>query len=346
MTAMTATFATSKGPIRVNLFPDQAPLTVANFVNLAQRGYYDGLKFHRVIPDFMVQGGCPQGSGTGGPGGREYLLPVLESRILAVWNHAAYWIEAYHEAFAALRPSVVLSTTYSSVIGRAAALAAQQVGGRAIYLQHGLFPDYRVFSSFCHDLLLLWGECNARSLASFDVDSRRIRVTGATIYDKLSQHHARDAARFPRAGEPLHVAFMASRTGGMMVSHAKAKSCLLAVAHAISRVPGASLTVKVHPGDATSLVNEVMQEFPNFKVMKSGSSQEVILGSDLVIVASSTTGLEACAADKPLVVLDVIDDPNAVPYVGYGAAVNVAIPDGRGCSRPVNHSRRAARRPR
>ena len=70
MSNLSAIFTTSKGQIRVNLFPDQAPLTVANFVNLAQRGYYDGLKFHRVIPDFMVQGGCPQGSGTGGPGYR------------------------------------------------------------------------------------------------------------------------------------------------------------------------------------------------------------------------------------------------------------------------------------
>jgi len=50
------------------LFADQAPLTVANFVNLASRGYYDDLVFHRVIDDFMIQGGCPQGSGTGGPG--------------------------------------------------------------------------------------------------------------------------------------------------------------------------------------------------------------------------------------------------------------------------------------
>ncbi|MEP7098542.1 MAG: peptidylprolyl isomerase [Dokdonella sp.] len=68
MSKLTATFSTSKGPIHVELFADQAPLTVANFVNLVQRGYYDGLKFHRVIPDFMVQGGCPQGTGTGGPG--------------------------------------------------------------------------------------------------------------------------------------------------------------------------------------------------------------------------------------------------------------------------------------
>ncbi|MEO6968600.1 MAG: peptidylprolyl isomerase [Rhodanobacteraceae bacterium] len=66
--ALTATFATTRGPIRLRLFADKAPLTVANFVNLAQRGYYDGLGFHRVIPDFMVQGGCPEGSGRGGPG--------------------------------------------------------------------------------------------------------------------------------------------------------------------------------------------------------------------------------------------------------------------------------------
>ena len=52
------------------MLPDQAPLTVANFVNLARRGFYDGLNFHRVIADFMVQGGCPEGSGRGGPGYR------------------------------------------------------------------------------------------------------------------------------------------------------------------------------------------------------------------------------------------------------------------------------------
>ena len=66
--SVTACMETSKGPINLELFADQAPLTVASFVNLANRGYYDGLTFHRVIADFMIQGGCPQGSGTGGPG--------------------------------------------------------------------------------------------------------------------------------------------------------------------------------------------------------------------------------------------------------------------------------------
>ena len=68
--SLTATFDTDRGPIKVELAADKAPLTVANFVNLARRGFYDGLKFHRVINDFMIQGGCPQGTGTGGPGYR------------------------------------------------------------------------------------------------------------------------------------------------------------------------------------------------------------------------------------------------------------------------------------
>ena len=63
-----ALFDTDRGQIKVELFDEKAPLTVANFVNLARRGFYDGLNFHRVIPDFMIQGGCPQGTGTGGPG--------------------------------------------------------------------------------------------------------------------------------------------------------------------------------------------------------------------------------------------------------------------------------------
>lgn len=66
--ALTATFDTDRGPIKLELFQDKAPLTVANFVNLATKGFYDGLNFHRVINDFMIQGGCPQGTGTGGPG--------------------------------------------------------------------------------------------------------------------------------------------------------------------------------------------------------------------------------------------------------------------------------------
>jgi peptidyl-prolyl cis-trans isomerase B (cyclophilin B) len=66
----TAVIQTSRGPINLTLFDTLAPVTVANFANLAAHGFYDGLRFHRVIDDFMVQGGCPRGTGTGGPGYR------------------------------------------------------------------------------------------------------------------------------------------------------------------------------------------------------------------------------------------------------------------------------------
>ena len=62
------TIHTSKGDINITTFPDDAPVTVASFLHLASSGYYDGLTFHRVIPNFMIQGGCPTGTGSGGPG--------------------------------------------------------------------------------------------------------------------------------------------------------------------------------------------------------------------------------------------------------------------------------------
>ncbi len=67
-----AIFATSMGTFEIELFEDKAPKTTANFISLAEKGFYDGLIFHRVIDDFMIQGGDPKGNGTGGPG---YTIP-------------------------------------------------------------------------------------------------------------------------------------------------------------------------------------------------------------------------------------------------------------------------------
>ena len=66
--ATQATLHTSEGDVAVELYPDEAPKTVDNFTKLASDGFYDGLIFHRVIPDFMIQAGCPEGTGRGGPG--------------------------------------------------------------------------------------------------------------------------------------------------------------------------------------------------------------------------------------------------------------------------------------
>ena len=76
------TLGTSKGEIVMELDPKLAPITVNNFVNLARDGYYTGLTFHRVVPDFVIQGGCPEGTGTGGPGYRFDDEPVTGEYVL------------------------------------------------------------------------------------------------------------------------------------------------------------------------------------------------------------------------------------------------------------------------
>lgn len=68
---------TNRGTIKMDLDPNLAPITVNNFVNLAKDGYYDSLTFHRVVPEFVIQGGCPDGNGTGGPGYRFEDEPVV-----------------------------------------------------------------------------------------------------------------------------------------------------------------------------------------------------------------------------------------------------------------------------
>jgi cyclophilin family peptidyl-prolyl cis-trans isomerase len=116
-----ATLHTSAGPVEIELFPSEAPKTVENFVKLAKDGFYDGLKFHRVIPDFMVQGGCPQGTGTGGPGYQfedEFNEHKLVKGTLAMANSgpntngsqffivtadATPWLDGKHTAFGQVR---------------------------------------------------------------------------------------------------------------------------------------------------------------------------------------------------------------------------------------------------
>jgi len=113
----TATMHTSAGPIQLELFDEDAPKTVQNFRKLSTDGFYDGLVFHRVIPDFMIQGGCPQGTGTGGPGYTfedEFNDHRIERGALAMANagpntngsqffivttEAAPWLDGKHTVF-------------------------------------------------------------------------------------------------------------------------------------------------------------------------------------------------------------------------------------------------------
>jgi peptidyl-prolyl cis-trans isomerase B (cyclophilin B) len=112
-----AVMTTSEGAIELDLFDDDAPKTVANFTKLAGEGYFDGLAFHRVIPDFMIQGGCPRGDGTGGPGytfedefndhpvARGYIAMANAgpntngSQFFIVTTEAAPWLDGKHTVF-------------------------------------------------------------------------------------------------------------------------------------------------------------------------------------------------------------------------------------------------------
>ena len=112
-----ATLHTNHGAIDVELYDEDAPKTVGNFVELASKGYYDGLTFHRVIPDFMIQGGCPRGDGTGGPGyefedepnGRPVVRGALAmanrgpdtngSQFFVVTAEEASWLDGKHTVF-------------------------------------------------------------------------------------------------------------------------------------------------------------------------------------------------------------------------------------------------------
>jgi peptidyl-prolyl cis-trans isomerase B (cyclophilin B) len=116
-----ATMHTNHGPIELELFDDDAPKTVDNFLKLSRDGYHDGLIFHRVIKDFMIQGGCPQGTGTGGPG-YEFEDEINDHKIvrgaLAMANRgpdtngsqffivttdAAPWLDGKHTVFGEVR---------------------------------------------------------------------------------------------------------------------------------------------------------------------------------------------------------------------------------------------------
>ena len=113
----TATMHTNHGPIEIELFDEDAPKTVENFLKLSRDGFYDGLTFHRIIKDFMIQGGCPQGTGTGGPGYSfedEFNHHRVERGALAMANsgpntngsqffivtvEAASWLDGKHTVF-------------------------------------------------------------------------------------------------------------------------------------------------------------------------------------------------------------------------------------------------------
>ena len=128
-----ATLNTSKGPIAVELFDDDAPKTVENFRSLAEKGFYEGVIFHRVIPDFMIQGGDPTGTGSGGPGytfedefnERKVVRGALAmanagpntngSQFFIVTADACPWLDGKHTVFGQVTDGMDVVDTISAV---------------------------------------------------------------------------------------------------------------------------------------------------------------------------------------------------------------------------------------
>jgi len=131
--AMNATLHTNHGAIEVELYPDEAPKTVDNFVKLARDGFYDGLIFHRVIPDFMIQGGDPTGTGSGGPGYQfedEFNQHKVDRGALAMANagpntngsqffivtaDACPWLDGKHTVFGRVTSGLEIADTISTL---------------------------------------------------------------------------------------------------------------------------------------------------------------------------------------------------------------------------------------
>ena len=250
---------------------------------------------------------------------------IIKRQLRKSASQAVRWLEAYYDLFRRMRPKMVVSTTYNSMAGRAAALAAQSCGGKAVYIQHGLLPARYVFSFYCNDKMLVWGDSDKRGLMRFGHGENKIDVTGATIYDDLIRRSRSNGdLQFPKAGEPLRIVFMASRSGGLVSSLEVSRETIRAAAEAARSIPRAHLTVKVHPADSTTIPEDVMSDYPEFSLMRGGNSQELILKSDLVIVTSSTTGFEGCLSGRPLVVLNLTGMPDTLGFSAYGAAILVA----------------------
>jgi peptidyl-prolyl cis-trans isomerase B (cyclophilin B) len=130
---MNATLQTNHGPIELELYPDEAPKTVENFVKLARDGFYDGLIFHRVIPDFMIQGGDPTGTGRGGPGYQfedEFNQHKVDRGALAMANagpntngsqffivtaDACPWLDGKHTVFGRVTSGIEVADTISEL---------------------------------------------------------------------------------------------------------------------------------------------------------------------------------------------------------------------------------------
>ncbi len=259
-----------------------------------------------------------------GPDCRDILLPSLFAEVKRAFAEAAEVVDEAHAMIDHLPPTLLVTTSSGSTFGRTMAATAKARGVPTAWVQHGLLLDEPAMIHIAYDSMLVWGESDRRRLLQSDAKGT-IQVVGAPIYDALVKQ-AREASTEPtplRERPVVNVLYLASRTAGAVVGRATAERLLHTVMSVVARIPNALLTIKVHPGDHTGMAQRAVGDSVNVNVAQSGSSQEWILKSDIAIVTSSTTGLEVCVVQRPLISLTFEGMTEGVDYAGYGAALCV-----------------------
>ncbi|MEX2114358.1 MAG: hypothetical protein WD845_14285 [Pirellulales bacterium] len=257
-----------------------------------------------------------------GPDCRAFLLPVLEREALREFAGAVEIIEGAEAMLEVLQPAVLATTTWLSTFGRAMAATASQRGVPTAWIQHGLCFDEPEFVNVPFDSCLVWGQIDRRRLTQAGIPGS-IHTIGAPHLDGFIQR-IREATQHddrPHDEGVINVLYLASRTGGVWVTTAASERMFTAAANVVLKNPRAVLTIKLHPGDHTGLAQRVAGKLDRVRVVQDGSSQDQILQCDVAIVTSSTTGLEVCTADKPLISLTPPGMRDGVDYAGYGAAL-------------------------
>lgn len=271
-----------------------------------------------------VVSALPRARALGASGGSRALRVCAVAPVLAgALTDAHRWLLLSRAALARARPTVLVSTTYSSVPGRAMAVAANELGARSLFVEHGSYPDRDVWSHFLHRHKAMWGEYARRSLVRNGHEPSSVHALGATIYDDFSRRAQARPWAPPARERPWTIVFMASRTGGVVSSEAVSRATLKALVAAVGSLTNAQLVVKAHPGDSTRVPEEETAGRPGVRLVRGGSSQDLILEADVVVVVSSTTGFEACVAGRPLLELNLTGLAESAEYASAGAALLV-----------------------
>ncbi len=258
-----------------------------------------------------------------GPDCRRFLLPILEAHAMREFAGAVEIVDEAEAMLDDLQPAALVTTTWLSTFGRAMAATASQRGVPTAWVQHGLCFDEPEFIHVSFDSCLTWGQVDRGRFTQAGVPGS-VHAIGAPHLDDFIQRIRDAPSRRECSPDPtaINVLYLASRTGGDWITAAASEYLFTTAANAVLKNPRMELTIKLHPGDHTGVAQRAVGHRDRVRVVRGGSSQEQILRCDVAIVTSSTTGLEVCTADKPLIALTPHGMRDGVDYAGYGAALS------------------------